>query len=100
MRYLFLTYYTKPDGQIDEAMAVTTKIRTKDWQTVNVIMDFKECKVLKCQVGDVVATKDWETVVATYYEHYPNIFERLFQENGHEAPKAEESVPDTEVSAD
>jgi hypothetical protein len=89
MRYLFLTYYYKPDGKIDEAMAVATKIRTKDWQTVNVILDFKDCKVLKAQVGDAQATKDWETVVSTYYEHYPHIFERLLTENGHEAPVAE-----------
>lgn len=78
-----LTYYTKPDGKIDEAMTVTTKIKTRDWQTVNVILDFKELKVLKCSVGDVTAVKDWDRVVSTYYEHYSNIIERLFQENGH-----------------
>ena len=83
MRYLLLTYYTKPDGRIDEAMAVSTKIRTRDWQTVNVIMDFKELKVLKCSVGGAQATKDWDTVVSTYYPHYTNIIERLFEENGH-----------------
>lgn len=99
MRYLLLTYYTKADGKIDEAMAVSTKIRTKDWQTVNVIMDFKELKVLKASVNGVTATKDWDTVVSTYYEHYPHIFERLFQENGHEAPVAE-SLPEPEVSED
>lgn len=97
MRYLLLTYYTRPDGKIDEAMAVSTKIRTKDWQTVNVIMDFKDLKVLKCSVNGMNATKDWETVVSTYYEFYPHIMERLFQENGHEAPKAEETVPVVDV---
>ena len=73
-------------------MAVATKIRTKDWQTVNVIMDFKDLKVLKASVGTAIATKDWETVVSTYYPHYTNIIERLFQENGHALPKAEEPV--------
>lgn len=87
MRYLLFTYYTKPDGKIDEAMTVATKIKTRDHQTVNVILDFKEQKVIKCSVGDTVATKDWETVVSTYYEHYPAIIERLFTENGHELPK-------------
>lgn len=83
MRYLLLTYYTKPDGKIDEAMAVSTRVRTRDWQMVNVIMDFKELKVLKCSVGEAVAVKDWDTVVSTYYPHYTNIIERLFEENGH-----------------
>lgn len=89
MRYLLLTYYTKPDGRIDEAMAVSTKLRTKDWQTVNVIMDFKELQVLKCSVNKISATKDWDTVVSTYYKYYANIIERLFQENGHELTKEE-----------
>lgn len=83
MRYLLLTYYTKPDGKIDEAMAVATKIKLRDHQTANVILDFKELKVLKCSVNGVNATKDWDTVVSTYYEHYANIIERLFTENGH-----------------
>jgi hypothetical protein len=83
MRYLLLTYYTKPDGRIDEAMTVANKIKSRDWQTVNVILDFKELKVLKCSVGGVTAAKDWDRVVSTYYEHYANIIERLFQENGH-----------------
>ena len=97
MRYLLLTYYTKPDGKIDEAMTVATKIKTKDWQTVNVILDFKELKVLKCSVGDAVAVKDWDRVVSAYYEHYSNIIERLFQENGHAIDVKAEP---TEVSAD
>lgn len=93
MRYLFLTYYRKPDGKIDEAMTVATKIRTKDWQTVNVMLDFKECKVLKCSVGDAVATKNWDHVVSTYYEHYPHIIERLFEENGHKIDIKAEPEP-------
>ena len=83
MRYLLLTYYTKPNGQIDEAMTITTKIKTRDHQTVNVIMDFKELKVLKCSVRDATVPKDWDRIVGYYYQHYPATIERLFQENGH-----------------
>ena len=97
MRYLLLTYYTKPDKKIDEAMQVSTKLKRKDWQTVNVILDFKELKVLKCSVGNVVADKDWDRVVSTYYEHYPHIIERLFQENGHAVDIKADPTPE-EVS--
>ena len=45
MRYLMLTYYTKANGKIDESMAVAAKVRTKDWQMANVILDFKELKL-------------------------------------------------------
>ena len=83
MRYLLLTYYKKPNGQIDESTAVSTKIRTRDHQTVNVILDFKELKVIKASMNDITVPKDWDRIVSYYYQHYPAIIERLFQENGH-----------------
>ena len=89
MRYLLLTYYTQASGKIDEAMTVTNRIRTKDWQTVNVIMDFKEQKVVKASVKDQTIPKDWERIVGYYYPFYTNIMERLLQENGHELPAVE-----------
>jgi len=83
MRYLLLTYYTKPSGKIDEAMTIATKLRPRDWQTTNVILDFKEQKVLLCSVAGITAKKDWDTIVSYYYQHYAATIERLFQENGH-----------------
>ena len=92
MRYLLLTYYTKPSGKIDEVMTVATKIKRKDWQTTNVILDFKEQKVLLCSVSGITAKRDWDTIVSYYYKHYAATIERLFQENGHELPKTEEAA--------
>jgi hypothetical protein len=86
MRYLLLTYYTKPSGKIDEVMTVANKLKSKDWQITNVILDFKDCKVLLCSVAGLTATKDWDTIVSYYYKHYSSTIERLFQENGHELP--------------
>ena len=83
MRYLLLTYYTKPNGQIDEVMTVTNKLKTKDWQTCNVILDFKDQKVLLASVKGMTSTKDWDTIVAYYYKHYTHTVERMFEENGH-----------------
>jgi hypothetical protein len=83
MRYLLLTYYTKPNGQIDEAMTIATKVKTRDWQTVNVILDFKDLKVLKCSMRDTTVPKDWDRIVSYYYQYYSATIERLFQENGH-----------------
>lgn len=83
MRYLLLTYYTKPSGKIDEVMTVARKIKTRDWQMANVILDFKEQKVLLCSVAGLTATKDWDTIVSYYYKHYAATIERLFEENGH-----------------
>jgi hypothetical protein len=83
MRYLLLTYYTKPSGKIDEQMTLSTRLRTKDHQMVNVILDFKECRVIKASMGDSVVPKDWDRIVSFYYEHYAATIERLFAENGH-----------------
>jgi len=92
MRYVLLTYYTKASGQIDEVMTISKKLRTKDWQTANVILDFKDQKVLASSVKGMSATKDWDTIVSYYYKHYAHTIERLFQENGHKIPKEESTV--------
>lgn len=94
MRYLLLTYYHKSTGQIDEAMAVSTRVRTKDWQTANVILDFKELKVLKCSMRDTVVPKDWDRIVSYYYPFYTHIIERLFHENGHPVDIKADTVAD------
>jgi len=84
MRYLMLTYYTKPDGKIDEGMTIATRVRPKDWQMTNVILDFRELKVLKASLRNNNIPKDWDQIVGYYYPFYTNIMERLLQENGHE----------------
>ena len=86
MRYLLLTYYTKPTGKIDEVMTIARRLKRKDWQMTNVILDFKEQKVLLCSVAGLSANKDWDTIVSYYYKHYASTIERLFQENGHSLP--------------
>lgn len=86
-----LTYYYQANGKIDEGMTVATKVKTKDWQTASVILDFKELKVLKAALRDTTIPKDWDRIVSYYYPFYTNIMERLLQENGHELPKEETS---------
>jgi hypothetical protein len=98
MRYLLLTYITKPSGQIDEVMTLSKKIRTKDWQMCNVILDFKDQKVLLASVNGLTATKDWDTIVSYYYKHYAATIERLFEENGHPMEILVEQRTNTETT--
>jgi hypothetical protein len=95
MRYLTLTYYTKPDGKIDEAMAVSKNIKTRDLQTASVILDFKKLQVIKCSMNGVQVPKDWDRIVTYYHQHYAATIERLLAENGWEVVK-----PETAVSQD
>lgn len=94
MRYLLLTYYTKPDGKIDESMAVSRRVKTTDLQTCNVILDFKELKVVKATMGSVAVPKDFNRIVEYYHQHYAKTIERLFAENGYEIVKKESESTD------
>ena len=64
-------------------MTVANKIRRKDWQTANVILDFKEQQVLAARMHDTSIPTDWDRIVGYYYQFYTQIIERLFEENGH-----------------
>ena len=96
MRYMLITYYKKADGKIDESMSVSKNLKARDIQTANVILDFKKLEVVKCSMGAVQIPKDWDRVVAYYHQHYANIIERLFKENGYELVKPEEPAPEVQ----
>ena len=99
MRYLTLTYYTKADGKIDESMAVSKNIRTRDLQTASVILDFKKLQVVKCSMNGVQVPKDWDRIVTYYHQHYASTIERLFNENGYEIVKPETTVKESSEPA-
>ena len=84
MRYLLLTYYTKPDGKIDEVMAVSKNLKRRDHQTCNVILDFKTLSVLKCSMSGIQVPRDFDRIAGYYHQHYASTIERLFNENGYE----------------
>jgi hypothetical protein len=86
MRYLLLTYYRRPSGQVDEAMTLSRNIKQRDLQTANVILDFRDLAVIKCNMDGVSVPKDWDHIVSYYYQHYSSTIERLFVENGHQPP--------------
>ena len=91
MRYLILTYYKKPSGQIDEVMAVAQSLKRRDHQTANVILDFRTLSVLKCSMGGVQVPRDFDRIVEYYHQHYESIISRLFGENGYEIVKPPET---------
>ena len=96
MRYLILTYYTKPSGQIDEVMAVAKNLKNRDRQTASVILDFRTLSVLKCSMGGVQVPRDFDRIVEYYMKHYEATITRLFTENGYEIVKPEEPGPEVQ----
>jgi hypothetical protein len=101
MRYLILTYYTKPNGQIDESMAVARSLKPRDHQTANVILDFRTLSVLKCSMGGVQVPRDFDRIVEYYMKHYESTITRLFNENGYDVKveKPEEPKPQVQPQA-
>ena len=93
MRYLILTYYTKPNGQIDEVMAVAKSLKNRDLQTANVILDFKTLSVLKSSMGGTQVPRDFDRIVEYYMKHYEATITRLFNENGYEIVKPDQTTP-------
>jgi len=84
MRYLLITYIRKPNGQIDEQVEVSKKIRERDITTCNVIMDFKEKVVEKCVIDRLSVNKDWDRLYGYYQPIYSSIIERLEAEASQE----------------
>jgi hypothetical protein len=98
MRYLILTYYTKPNGQIDEVMAVSKNLKNRDHQTANVILDFKTLSVLKCSMGGVQVPRDFDRIVEYYIKHYEATITRLFNENGYDVKVEKPQVQPQETN--
>jgi hypothetical protein len=84
MRYFLISYYKKPNGQMDEVVSVSDKLKRKDRQTAAVVLDFQTQSVLQCSMNGTTVPKDWDRIVSYYYQHYSATIERLFTENGHE----------------
>jgi hypothetical protein len=92
MRYFLITFLQKSDGKIDETTAVSRNLKTRDIQTCNVILDFKKLQVVKAHMNGVTVPKDFNKIVEYYIQHYENIIDRLFAENGYERVKAQPAV--------
>jgi len=89
MRYLIITYVKRPNGQMDETTQVAKRVKTLDLQMASVILDFKTLSVVKCSLNGTTVPRDWDRIVAYYYQHYKAVIERLFKENGYEIQNQE-----------
>lgn len=72
-----ITFFRKPNGQIDEQVGFSKRVRTSDHQTCNVIIDYKEKKILKCVIEGKITPTDFERMNAYYRQVYPQLVEQL-----------------------
>ena len=72
MRYFLVTYVTKPDGKIDEQVEISKNLRDKDIATCNIILDFKQRKVVKNIVQGQNMNLSWTSLIDYYSKIYPD----------------------------
>ena len=81
MRFLLVTYLRKPNGQIDEQIGFSTRTRERDLTTCNVIIDYKDKRVIKCHVGNDTIPTTFEKLTEYYQTHYPDLIAQLKKSN-------------------
>jgi hypothetical protein len=80
MRYLLITFIRKPNGQIDEQVTISKKVRTSDVQSCNVILDYAKKKIDKCVIEGKVVDTDFDKMNEYYKKVYTNLIEQLEKE--------------------
>ena len=80
MRYLLITFIRKPNGQIDELVSVSKKVKQTDLQSCNVILDFAKNSILKCVIEGKKQDTDWSRMNTYYKKVYPKLIEQLEKE--------------------
>jgi hypothetical protein len=81
LRYLLIQYLRKPNGQIDEQVTVSKKIKTTDLQMCNVIMDYGSKKIEKCIIEGKKVDTDWDRLNDYYKNIYPALVDQLEKNN-------------------
>lgn len=80
MRYLLITFYRKPGGQIDEQARFVKRIRNSDISMSNIIMDYGTRKIEKCVVEGKKLNKSFDELSDYYKKIYPQIVLQLEKE--------------------
>jgi len=81
VRYLLIIFVRKPNGQIDEQISISKKVRTSDLQTCNVILDYAKKKIQKCVIEGNVVDTDWDKLNEYYKRVYPTLIDQLEKNN-------------------
>jgi len=80
MRYLLVTFYRKPGGQIDEQARFVKRVRTSDSSSSNIILDYGLRKVDKCVVEGRRLDKSFDDLNDYYKKIYPAMVQQLEKE--------------------
>jgi hypothetical protein len=77
MRYFLVKYVKTPQGQMDEIVGVSKRIKTNDLQTSSVILDFRTQQVVLASLDGTTIPRDWWKIRDFYHQHYGRMIEDL-----------------------
>lgn len=80
MRYLLVTFFRKPGGQIDEQARFVKRVRTSDVSMSNIILDFGLRKIDKCVVEGKKLDRTFDQLCEYYKRIYPIMITQLEKE--------------------
>ena len=92
MRYFIVRYLRQPNGQMDELVAVSKKIKLTDVSCAAVILDYKLRRVEKAHLDGTTVPRDFERISGFYAQHYPSIIKQL------EAFHLPPAIPNTDTT--
>jgi len=77
MRYFIVKYIKKPNGQMDELVSVSRRLKNADLQTSAVILDFQTQQVVLSSLNGVTVPRDWWRIRDFYHGHYAKMIQDL-----------------------
>jgi hypothetical protein len=80
MRYLLIQFLRKPNGQIDEQVTVSKRVRASDIQTCNLILDYAKKKIDKCIIEGKKLDTTWDRMNYYYKRIYTSLIAQLEKE--------------------
>jgi len=80
MRYLLISFFRKPGGQIDEQARSAKRVRNSDISMSNIILDYGLKKVDKCVVEGNKLNRTFEQLNDYYKKIYPAMVAQLEKE--------------------
>lgn len=95
MRYLIVRYLRQPSGKMNEEIAVTRALRTRDLQTAAVILDFRDLQVVMASLDGKTVPRDFDRICQYYQQHYKTTIDQLLAAHGRQVREPEARDPDT-----
>jgi hypothetical protein len=81
-RYFIVTYAQQADGSMHEAVRVDERVRQRDRNRANVILDFKEKRIEKLRLAEFNRSmSEWDLVRDYYQDQHPDLIKRLEKDN-------------------